>query len=211
MAGNSFNVPERRALRIQGTAATVAGTTNTNVVAFTAAAAAWQGSPLTNGIGTTHVAPTAGSGNWINVVNDAVFGTTFKFNKKGIYRVQLEAESTAAYAAGAQVGITLDQALAQYTVTAGTVANSVISDANLAFWTQLDTVADVSIPCVVGTTVYITDTLAGGAQAAAVAGVQGVGVLRFTANDNANGVISTALVVATIRATIVQTSADLAG
>lgn len=208
MAGNSFNVPERRALRIQGTGATVGGAVNTNVVAFTAAAAAWQGSPLTTGIGTTHVAPTAGSGNWINVVNDTDHATTFKFNKKGVYRAQISADNTIADVAAAQLGITLDQALALYTVAAGTV--SALSDSVLG-WTVIDSLADQGTPCVVSADVYITDTLAGGAQAADAAGVQGVGVLRFIANNNANGLVATAFIVTSIRATIVQIAPDLAG
>lgn len=200
----------RRALRIQGCAATVGGTTNTNVVAFTGAVAAAQGTTAST-IGTTNVAPVADSGNWINVVNDAAFGTTFKFNRYGVYQVAIMADSTIAYTAGAQVGITLDQLAAQYIAVGGTVANSVISDQNLAFWTQGDTVADVAIPCLAQSTVYITKAQAGGAQPTAAAGVQGVGVLRFTANDNNNGVIATALIVASIRATITQVNADLAG
>lgn len=208
-AETEFLVPQqRRAIRIQGTGATVGGAVNTNVVAFTSAAAAWQGT-IVGTVGATHVAPTVNSANWINVVNDTDHATTFKFNRAGVYRATISADSVAAYAAGAQLGITLDQALALYTVAAGTV--SALSDTVLGYLSQIDTIADVSIPFHVTADVYVTKAMAGGAQAADAAGVQGVGVLRFIANDNANGVVSTAFVVASIRATIAQVNDNLAG
>ncbi len=207
-------VNERRGLRIQVTGATVAGTTNTNVVAFTGAAAAWQmpinGVPgtTTYPIGTTFVAPVANSGNWINTVNSVTAGTGFKFNRRGIYQVQIDADNTIADVAAAQLAITLDQAAALDTVAAGTVA--VLSDTVLA-WQVIDSLADQGTPCKANATVYITDFLAGGAQPSAdLTTTRGVGVVRFLANNNGNAVVATAFIVTSIRATIVGMG-DLAG
>lgn len=204
---------EKRALSIQGTANAVNGTNaaNSHVIAFNAAAAEWQGTRFTTGIGTTHVAPTAGSGNWINVVNDAAFGTTFKFNKRGIYRVEVGANGVVAYAAGTQVGITLDAAAAVLAIATGS-PQTTISGSILALWTSIDTVADSSIPVSFGTTIYITDALAGGAQASAAAGASGVGVMRLVGSNNAGAVLdNTILVPASIYATIASIANDLAG
>lgn len=199
--------PEARAFRIQGTGATVAGTTNTNVVAFTAAAATWQGTK-TSKLGATFVAPTSGSDLTYNVVNDAAMGTAIKICRRGIYRAQISADNTIADVAAAQLGITLDQALALYTVAAGTV--SALSDSVLGY-TVIDSLADQGTPCVVSADVYITDAQAAGAQpVAATGGVQGVGVLRFIANNNGNAVVATAFIVASIRATVAWVN-DLAG
>ena len=206
-AQNGVIQVERRALRIQGTAASPNGTVNTNLLAFTAAAAPIQmtinGVPgtTTYPIGTTFVAPVENSGNWINVVNSAAAGTGFKFNRKGVYRMDVAANDSTASTALAQIGITLDQAAALDTVAAGTV--SALSDTVLQ-WGNLDGLADCSIPLLVTTPLYITDRLAGGAQPSAdLTTTRGVGVVRVIINDQANGEIADAtLVVAQIRATI---------
>lgn len=213
MGGNATQnmIPtERRGLSIQATANAVNGTNaaNSHVIAFTGAPTAWQGS--VGQIGTTHVAPTALSNNWINVVNDAAFGTTFKFNRRGVYRAQIGAQGVVAYAAGTQVGITLDAAAAVLAIATGS-PQTTISSSILALWTSLDTVADSSIPVFLSVDVYITDALAGGAQASAAAGASGVGVLRFVGSNNAGAVLdNTILVPASIYATIASYG-DLAG
>lgn len=211
-AQNGVIQVERRALRIQGTGATVAGTTNTNVVAFTGAAVAFQmtinGVPGTSTypIGTTYVAPLENSGNWINTVNSVTAGTGFKFNRKGVYFVSLKADgdATLAATAGAQLGITLDQAAGLDTVAAGTV--TALSDTVLDYCVT-DAIANAGVPVVTAQYVYITDRLAGGAQPSAdLTTTRGVGVMRFIANNNANAVIGAALTVASIRATIVMSN-----
>lgn len=205
---------ESRALRIQGTGATVAGTTNTNIVAFTAAAALWQSSPgilpavTRYPIGATFVAPTEGSGNWLNTVNSATAGTGFKFNRRGVYLAKIDAEGTDGDTGNCQLAITLDSAAAQDVVGAGTV--SALSDIVLG-WQNTNGVAAVGLPCNVVAPVYVTDTLAGGAQPSAdLTTTRGVGVLRFFANNAGNGLVATALIVASIRATITY-QGDLIG
>lgn len=197
---------ERFAAICNGTASI--GTTNTNVVAFGAAAVA-QGSAYP--IGATHVAPVAGSGTWLNIVNDAAFGTTFKFCRRGVYQMVVRADETVANTAAFQIGITLDQALALYTVAAGTVSSATAGyGTSVLDFCNGDGLADSQIPAMTQATIYITDALAGGAQAAAVVGTQGVGVVRVIANNQANGAIGTALILASYRASVVRTQ-DLAG
>lgn len=205
MSNHNF-LTERRALFCNGVAAL--GSINTNVVNFGAVAAA-QSSLYA--IGTTHVAPVPGSGNWINVVLDSAFGTTFKFNRRGIYRVNARADETAASTTGFQLGITLDQALALYTVAAGTAtsATSGYGTSVLDFATGLGSAANQQA-VTTQADVFITDALAGGAQAAAASGVQGVGVVRIIANNATNGAIGTALILATYRASVVSIG-DVAG
>lgn len=198
---------ERRGLRIMGSPASPNGTVNTNVLAFANAPAPIQmtigGVPgtTTYPIGSTLVAPVGLSGNWINVVNSTAAGSQFKFNRKGVYDVQIAANDDTAITALAQIGITLDQAAALDTVAAGTVA--ALSDSVLA-WANGDFLADSSMPILARSIVYITDRLAGGAQPSADGTTtRGVGVLRFIVNNQANGEIADAtLVVGLIRATI---------
>lgn len=207
MADNAGTIQfERRALRIQGTGATVGGSSSTNVIAFTSAAAQFQttreGVPgtFTYPIGTTYTAPAENSGTWINAVISPTIGTGFKFCRKGVYFVNLAADGTAGDTAGAQLAITLDQGVALDTVAAGTV--TALSDIVLDYYTT-DGVAAASIPARCGVPVYITDRLANGAQPTADGVTRGVGVLRMLANNGANAVVATAFVVASIRATIV--------
>jgi hypothetical protein len=202
----SHPAPEARAFRIQGTGATVGGTTNTNVVAFTGAPAVHMGTKASY-LGTTFVAPTGGSGLTYNVVNDAAFGTVVKVCKRGIYLAQIDADGTLSDTAGAQIGITLDLAAAQLLVGAGTV--TALSDIVLGYQ-NTNGVTDAAIPAKAVAEVYITDALAAGAQPTAVAGATGVGCIRFIANNGANAVVATAYVAASIRATVVWQN-DLAG
>jgi hypothetical protein len=199
---------ERRGLRIQGSPASPNGTVNTNILVFSAAAAPIQmtigGVPgtTTYPIGTTFVAPVGLSGNWINVVaNDTASGTGFKFNRKGVYEMTVQATEVAANTTAGQFGITLDQALALDTVAAGTQAT--LSDSVLAF-TNVDGLADSVIPMIVRTVLYITDRLAGGAQPSNdLTTTRGVGVVRVIANDANNGEIADAMfTAASYRATI---------
>lgn len=206
-AQNGVVQMERRGLRIQGTGATVAGTVNTNIIAFTSAAAQFQSLVGTTGvgaypIGTTYVAPVENSGTWINTVNSAAAGTGFKFCRKGIYKVSLAADATAGDTAGSQLAITMDQAAALDTVAAGSV--SLLSDSVLDF-NNTDGVAAASIPSRCDVLVYVTDRLAGGAQPSAdLTTTRGVGVMRFLANNNANAVVATAFIVTSIRAAILM-------
>ncbi len=206
----SNSVPtERRGVRIAVTGATVASAdaANAGVVLFTGAPSALQGTIYT--IGTTAVAPTALSGNWINVVNSAIMGTVCKFNYRGVYFARFYADGTLADTANAQVGITLDCAAA--TCVIGTSALTPATTGLIDYGVS-NGVAAASIPGRAAGPVYITDALAGGAQPVASAGVfsAGVGVLRFHATDGAGAVVATAFVVASIRAEI-NYQGDLAG
>ena len=180
---------ERRSIAITGTAAANTASTNTNVVAFTSAPR------LTNGtiypVGSTHVAPLAGSGNWLNVVNDAVFGTTFKFNLRGKYSVVTFFPMTSGVALGANHGVTKDCAAANL-LAAGTLTPTTTTSTGAQSVFGLDialslAAATFCLKCVAD--IYITDAEANGAQAAAAAGAQGVGVVRLHLNNNAGAVI----------------------
>lgn len=176
-------------MRVTGTGAANTASTNTNVVAFT-------GTPtLTNGtvmpIGTNYVAPTAGSGNWLNVVNDAAFGTTFKFNCRGAYRVQCFFPMTSAVALAANLGVTKDAAAANL-LAAGTLTPTTLTAAGEQAVFDMDIALGVAattfcLKC--SADIYITDDEANGAQPAAAAGSQGVGVVRIHLNNNAGAVI----------------------
>lgn len=208
---------EQRGLRIQGTGATYGGTVNTNILAFTSAAALWQSTKgavpgtSTYPIGTTYVAPTEGSGNWINTLNDAAAGTGFKFNRRGVYQTDLYAEGdpTVAATTAVQLAISLDSAVGFDLVGAGTAAT--LSDSILG-WQNSDAVAAAAIPLHVSVPVYITDTLAGGAQPSTnLTTTRGVGVMRMFVNNAANAAATAAsLLITSIRATIVHQN-DLVG
>ncbi len=206
----SNSVPtERRGVRIAVTGATVASAdaANAGVVLFTGAPSALQGTIYA--IGTTAVAPTALSGNWINVVNSSVMGTVCKFNYRGVYFARIYADGTFADTGNAQLGITLDCAAA--TCVIGTSALTPATTGLIDYGVS-NGAADTSIPGRASGSVYITDALAGGAQPASSVGVfsGGVGVLRFHATDGANAVVGTAFVVTSIRAEI-NFIKDLAG
>jgi hypothetical protein len=196
---------ERHGLRSRSTAAAITATTNTQIILFVGAPVATQGTPYI--IGATNVAPLAGTGNWINVVNDAAFGSTFKFNKRGVYFCQSYAQNQVAGVTAVQIGITLDCAAASLLVaTPLTPATVGLIDLN-----DFTSIADAGIPARASGLVYITDTLAGGAQPTAVAGATGVGVLRFHASTGAGAVVGEAsLIEATVRAEITRMN-DMAG
>jgi hypothetical protein len=201
---------ERRALRANGTGATVASAdaANAGVILFTTnTGTIFQGTAYI--LGTTAVAPVAGSGNWINAVSDANMGSVFKFNRRGVYMASLYAGGTVGDAAAAQIGITLDCA-----ATIGVIGTSALTAATVGLidLNNTDGVAAAAIPSRAAGPVYITDTLAGGAQPTSAVGVfsGGVGVLRFHATNGAGAVVATAFIVTTIRAEIVYEN-DLAG
>jgi hypothetical protein len=195
---------ERRALRIVGTGATVGASGNTQVVLFTGLPTALQGTQFA--IGQTAVAPTAGSANWINVVSDAVGGTTFKFNRRGVFEAQMTAVMTSGTALPAQIGITIDAVAAALLVaTPLGVATAGLID----YSTSLGIAASQQT-MKARNPVYITDALAGGAQVTAGLGSSGTGVLRFHASTGAGAVVSTALIVTEIRVEITACG-DLVG
>lgn len=200
---------ERFSARVAVTGATVASadSSNAGVILFTGTPAVTQGTAYP--IGTTAVASVAGSGNWLNIVNSAVMGTVFKFNRRGVYQVQVYADGTLSDTAQAQLGITLDCAAATCVIgtSALTPATTGLIDYNVT-----NGVADAAIPSRAAGPVYITDALAGGAQPTAVAGTfsGGVGVVRLHATNGAGAVVATAFVVTSIRAEVTR-MADLAG
>ena len=204
--------PERRAVFVQGTGATVAGTVNTNIIAFTGTPTNWQIGALGTApypVGTTFVAPTEGSGNWLNIVNSASAGSGFKFNRRGVYQIDLYGEGTSADTGAAQLAVTIDQGAGLDTVAAGTV--SALSQSVLG-WQNKQGVAATIISAHVSVPLYITETLAGGAQPSAdLTTTRGVGVVRFLANNAGNAVVAPAVVVTSIRATIVQQFDGLGG
>lgn len=207
MAGilNNIQPTERRSLRVAGTGATVAGTTNTQVIAFTGVPTLVQGTVFA--LSLTQVAPSGGTGVWVNAVNDAVFGTTFKMLKRGQFRAQISAIGTAGSTVAAQIGITIDSPAANLIATTG------LTDATVGLidYSQLLGVAVASLPLKAQGIVNITDTLATPtALPAAAAGAQGQGVIRFHASTGAGAVIAAALIITTIRCEI-DYIGDLAG
>ena len=204
MSGHIENLSPvyRRAMRVVGCAATVAGTTNTQIINFTGTPAVVQGTALP--IGTTLVAPVAASQNWLNVFGDAVLGTTFKVNRRGVYMARLSAVETAANVAAAQIGITVDCPAANLAVAAP------LTDATVGLidYTNILGVASSQVPGKTFGHIYITDALAGGAQPSAT--TAGVGVIRFHASNGVSAVVGAVYIVGTYRADIVYLN-DIAG
>jgi hypothetical protein len=190
---------ERRSFQIVGTSlASLVGTTNTNIVAFANLFVSMFG--ITGyRPNSSSIAAVEGSGTYVNVVNDAQFGTTFKFVRRGVYRFEVAAptEVQDAEPATYNLALTLDSAAANL-LAAGTVLPTTVNVRNergVFGWSAgsigvLSAGVGGGAPTVnFGGEVYITDALAGGAVPAAAAGAQGTGVVRLHCNNNGGGVL----------------------
>ncbi len=188
MGGNGKQneiLTERRSFQLTGTSlASLVGTTNTAVTAFNGvlgtAAFTLKAGTVYN-VGTTHVAPPALSSIWCNVVNSAAFGTTMKFTQRGLYAFDVFLPLLAGVDI-ATAALMLDGAAATYLAASTllpTTANP-LGGSNVTVYAFNQTQqSDHIIGANMTGHIPITDALAGGAQAAAASGAQGVGVVRL--------------------------------
>lgn len=192
---NNIQPYERRGFQmVGGSAIALVGTTNQAVFAFTGSPALMFGSRYATN--SSSAAPAPGSGGWVNVVNDAVYGTTFKFVRRGIYRfdVTLPVEAQAS-ALGYNVGLVLDSTAANLLPATNLTPLQVgyTGFRNVFGWAIGVAPVLQSGSVNFGGTVLINDELARYDRPTdlpqAAPGVQGLGVVRLQGNNNAGAAI----------------------
>lgn len=188
---------ERRSLRISGVSALAAvGTTNDGVIAFTGVPTYLWGTPYR--ISSQSIDPTANSGVWMNIVQSAAFGTTFKFLRRGVYRFDVFAPLSpqgGETPLGVAMALQLDSAATSLVATGNYTPQMVnrYNDAGVIGMTYGAATQVAVAPGInFGGTVAIPDSMCGGGSQLPqlIAGETGTGVVRLHANDTAGGVIS---------------------
>lgn len=188
---------ERRAIQITGcSSVAVVGTTNDGVVNFTGVPTYKWGTPYR--ISSQSINPSRDSGVWMNLVQDAQFGTTFKFLRRGVYHFQVFAPLNpqgGETPVGVAMALQLDSAASSLVAT-GNYTPTMVNRYNDAGVIGMSYGAATLVAVAPGINfsgvVDIPDTMcaAGADLPQAVAGETGRGVVRLHANDNAGGVIS---------------------
>lgn len=184
---------ERRSFQIRGTnPATVVGVTNTQVVAFTSQPALKWGAVY--GISSsirTAAAAAAAPGVWVSCLNDATFGTVFKFWRRGVYQFNVFAPLLEGATGGAIIALDLDSAATSLLAATVIDANTVnrFNALGMLDFSGIDGVADATFCLKLSGVVCITDAMAGAEGPTAAAGAQGTGCIRLLCSDGAGGAV----------------------
>lgn len=185
---------ERRSFQIRGTnPAAAVGTTNNGVIAFTSQPTLMWGTVygISSSIRTAAAAASA-PGLWVSCLNDATFGTVFKFWRRGVYEFNVFAPMLEATELGAIMAIDLDSAATSLLAATVIDTNTVnrFGALGIADFCGMDGVVDATLCLKLSGVIDITDAMAGAEGPAAAAGAQGTGCVRLLASDGAGNPVA---------------------
>lgn len=182
----------RRGFTLTGLVAAAVGTVNTAVA-------------VTNGVAVANPASRPLLTDWVTITQSAANGTTMKFLRKGIYRIDVVMPLVADEVTAVMAGISLDAPAAQFLAAGATFANAVTSWED---FTSSTGIAAMFTSLKLHATVHITAPLRGSALAAN--GTPG-GTARIHLADGAGGAVTAASVSVALVLTKVNELAELFG